>query len=176
MSTTYKHYFLVMGPPQHGKSTTANILSVRIQGRFGSTSSIVYEELAHELNTSVEALRRIPKEELRPELVRKGNDLCSINPSHLVEALIDRDFNIIDGVRRLRELKKTEVLFQELGVKLHKLWIFNPKGPTIQDNTEITEDLADHIIINSGTLAELEAKVLNLLSTLDVTSSLKVSN
>jgi hypothetical protein len=158
------HYYLVMGPPQHGKSTTANFIAQHTGGKFGSTSSIVFEELAHEMSQPIEALKAIPKEVLRPDLVRKGNELCSEDKAYLVKQLVSRKFNIIDGIRRIKELNEAEKFFQSIHANYTKLWIYNPKGPIISDNTELDATFADHVIVNSGSFKELETKVLTLLA------------
>jgi len=152
-------YFFIIGLPQHGKTTTSKILEKLLGVASGSTSDYVYQALALKRGVTVEALRRIPKESLRPELVVTGDAICAINPTGLVEGLIGQGVTVIDGVRRKAELAACAYKLKKDGHQVMVWWIENPRVPKIPDNTEVTQEDAQKVIQNDGTIAALETRL-----------------
>jgi hypothetical protein len=132
--------FIITGPPRHGKDTFGTMLSEELGvPAVGATSDVIYEELARRLEVSVRALKRIPKEDLRPALVELGDIMTADNPSALVDALRGR-FLVITGVRRVREFSRA------LEPKV-LIWISREGGPVIEDNTDFAlRDLAQEVV------------------------------
>lgn len=168
----------VTGKPQHGKTTVRHLVAQITGLRGASCSDVVYHYLAARRQVSVEALRQLPKEELRPFLVEAGDFLCGANqppqevpvnkevdaevyriPSALIRALFLSGINVIDGVRRRLELQDAKNHLEWNGVRALTLYVDRPGVPDIPDNTEDLRDLADEVILNDGTLAELEKTV-----------------
>ena len=132
--------FIITGPPLHGKTTFAEMLCTALNSTAGpgNTSDVIYAELADRLGVSVRALRRIPKEDLRPALVDLGNELCDEDPGYLVRQLVRRH-RVLTGVRRCME-------YIESPDPKHMIWLEYEGGPKIEDNTEYgLKDLADQV-------------------------------
>lgn len=157
-----KTYFIIIGPPQNGKTTLSKIIAEKLDMKFGSTSSIVYKELAKDLNISVEELLSKPKEEIRPSLTLKGNELCSTVKTYLIDRLLDQDVTIIDGARRVSELKESQAKLSSLG-KVYTIWVQNPRTPKIQDNTEVSPSMSDIQILNDSSIEELSKRIHDIL-------------
>lgn len=170
---------IVLGPPGHGKTTAREIL-VKLTGlRGGSCSDVIYHILAARRKVSIESLRQLPKEQIRPALIELGDWLCgqigtlseaSKNtelsdeiffrvPSALVRVLFLNDVRVIDGVRRRIELQDALKHLEWLGIRTLVLFVHRPGGPKIADNTEDLTEFADEILPNDGTPAELEEKL-----------------
>lgn len=173
--------FLV-GPPHHGKTEARKLLSEITLQKGESTSTIIYHFLAARRGVSVESLKQLPKEELRPALIEAGDfivgDVSTIIepaanteidaqlyriPSSLVRTLYMSGYNIIDGVRRKKELSEAIVHLEWNGVRALTFWIERPGTPVVQDNTELTKEDADETILNDGSLAELKVKLFTTL-------------
>lgn len=174
--------FFIVGKPQHGKSTLRNAISQRTRLRGGSCSDVVYALLAARRNVSVESLRAIPKEQLRPDLIRFGDWLCRTgeplaevsarpgfdedmyrHPTALVRVLVLSGIHVIDGVRRRIELQEAKDRLEWIGLQTLTLFVDRPGGPDIKDNTEDLRDLADELVLNDGTIEDLERKAGELL-------------
>lgn len=173
--------FFVVGPPTHGKTTTREILARLTRLKGGSCSDVIYAFLAARHNTTVEKLREIPKEDLRPRLIAAGDFLCGMDgpmdaaekpevdqevfrhPSALIRTLYMNGYNVIDGVRRRLELQHAKDRLDWCGVEQLTIHIVDPRKPVPQDNSEDLSDLADEKILNDGTPEELEAKLKAIL-------------
>jgi len=70
---------------------------------------------------------------------------------------------VVDGVRRRLELQEVKDRMEWLGLPVVTIWIERPSQPVIADNTEVTKELADHVIVNDGDPAALKEKILALL-------------
>lgn len=133
--------FLICGPPRNGKDTFGQMLADVLGAQKAAPSDVIYEEMAERLDTSVKALKRLPKEELRPELVKLGDELTSDYPTYLVERLIRRGARVITGVRRVREALNVEA-------ETVLLWIEREGFEIIPDNTEFElRELADQVLV-----------------------------
>lgn len=166
----------VIGRPQHGKSTVRKALCELLGLRGGSCSDIVYRFLASWRGTTVEQLRMIPKEILRPALVAAGDYFvgardsldepkaagCDIDetalhrvPSALIRVHFHHGARVIDGVRRRSELVHARDVLTWFGYRSLVIYVDRPGGPAIEDNTEDLRDLADEVITNDGTEEQL---------------------
>lgn len=174
----------VTGPAGHGKTTAREILCELTHGqRGGSCSDIIYHFLALRRGVSVESLRQIPKEQLRPALIEAGDYLCgsigqltekSVHPtldddvfrcpSILIRTLYLNGVNIIDGVRRRLELEDARGHLDWNGVPSVVIHVSNPNGPKVVDNTEDLKDMADEVVVNDGTRDELREKLKAILA------------
>jgi hypothetical protein len=132
--------FIITGPPRHGKDTFGVMLGEALgTPEVGATSDVIYDELARRLGVRVEALKRIPKEDLRPALIELGDLMTENNPAALSDALRGR-FLVISGVRRVREF-----LFAPEPKIL--IWMSRAGGPVIKDNTDFAlRDLAQEVV------------------------------
>lgn len=174
---------LVCGPAGHGKTTAREILCKLTALKGGSCSDVIFSYLALLRGTTVEELRKLDKEELRPELVKVGNWLCGDIgdleeakspdapkasdiyrvPSTLIRTLYHNNRNVIDGVRRTLELKHAVEHLEWNGIRVLSIFITNPNGPAIPDNTEDLSSLCDEQVVNDGTVEELEKKLIEVL-------------
>lgn len=175
--------FFLIGSPRFGKTTAQQLLSEITHLKGGSCSEIVYAFLALRRGTSVEALRALPKEELRPTLIRAGDfmvgeaakfedeprdnkeidgELYRI-PSALIRTLYMNGYNVIDGVRRRSELLHALDHLEWNGIRCLTLWIERPGAPIINDNTDLHQHDADEVVLNDGSLADLREKLLKVL-------------
>ena len=133
--------FLICGPPQNGKDTFGALLAEAFGAHQAAPSDVIYMEMAERIGTTVKALKRIPKEELRPALVELGDELVKDRPSYLIDRLIREGFTIITGVRRVSEAlnvdEDTEII-----------WIEREGFDIIPDNTEFElKKLADKVLV-----------------------------
>lgn len=168
----------VIGPPHHGKTEARKILAELTFLKGESTSTIIYSFLAHRRKVAVDELLRLPKEDIRPELIEAGDflvgqlDRISLDavdpeidkvvyriPSALIRTLYLSGYNVIDGVRRRSELSQAVDHLTWNGVRSVIIWVERPGVDTIQDNTELTKFDATDIVYNDGTLDDLKAKL-----------------
>lgn len=173
---------IVIGPPHHGKTEARKILSELTFLKGESTSTIIYTFLAHRRKIEVAELLKLPKEDLRPELIEAGDflvgkiDRIALDavdpeidkvvyriPSALIRTLYMAGYNVIDGVRRRTELTEAVDHLNWNGVRSIVIWIERPGVETIVDNTELTKFDATDIVYNDGTLDELKAQLKAVL-------------
>jgi hypothetical protein len=171
----------VTGPIGHGKTTAREIISRVTHMKGGSCSDVIYAILANRRQVSVESLKQIPKEELRPALIEVGDFVCGSvgeikeapvnnideslyrHPSALIRTLYLNGYNVIDGVRRRLELQHAQQHLDWNGVRSVVIHVQDPRKPIVQDNSEDLRDLADNQIVNDGTVGDLEIKILAVL-------------
>lgn len=174
---------LICGPAGHGKTTAREILCKLTHLKGGSCSDVVYHYLALLRGVSVEDLRKEDKETLRPELIKVGNWLCGDDveleaaksedapkpedvyrvPSSLIRTLYHNGRNVIDGVRRKKELTNSIEHLAWNGVRVLTIYVSRTDGPTIADNTEDLSVDCDELLVNDGTTEELEKKLVEIL-------------
>ena len=160
---TNKHY-IIIGKPRHGKTTTAEELARITGNRSGSTSNRVYEIYAQQVGKSVDEVKKLDKETIRPILSKIGNEFCKDNPTALVDSLLNQGIKIIDGVRRKKEFETVCAHFAKNNIEFIVIWVENPNKPDIVDNTEVQKEDADIIIWNSGDIPSLYSKINRLLN------------
>lgn len=172
----------VIGPPGHGKTAARKILADLTSQKGESTSTAIMQFLGLRRGLDKDALKKLPKEEIRKDLIEAGDfmvgSIAAIAekpvdaeldnvlyrvPSALVRMLYLNGNNIIDGVRRTVELSDAKKHLEWNGVPHLTLWIEKSQGPVIPDNTELTALEADETVYNDGTLEELKEKLLAVL-------------
>lgn len=171
--------FFVIGPVGHGKTAAREILARLTRLKGGSSSDVIYAFLAFRRNVSQESLRQLPKESFRPELIEAGDFMVGVlprmkdndertaeidasiyrRPSALIRTLYMNGYNIIDGVRRRHELTEAIDHFDWNGIRTLIVHVSDPRKPIVADNSEDLKDLANEVVVNDGTLEELEAKL-----------------
>lgn len=166
--------WLIIGLPRHGKTEVGKAMAEVLGCGRGSTSTPVYMALAAEWSANLgipvldafHNLLALPKEQIRPDLVRVGDALCKENPAALSLWLVDNGNYVIDGIRRRSELDYTRKVLAERGHKVTVCWVWRePPPPTISDNTEVTAaDASCGIFNNYETVEELHACVRRFLS------------
>lgn len=174
--------FFIIGPVGHGKTEVRNIICKLTGFKGASCSDVIYAFLAERRQVPVAELFKIPKEELRPALIEAGDFMCGHGrmeekakddnvddailriPSCLVRSLYHCGIRVIDGVRRPLELDQSRAHLQWNNVDTCVIWVEKPAvSPGAPDNTVVSKDLADHVVINDGTKADLEIKVEAIL-------------
>lgn len=134
---------LIGGLPQHGKSTLAAFISERLGWKYGNTSDAIYDELARRRSVSVATLQREPKEQLRPDLIATGDELCASDPAALIQLQAAAGVRVIAGVRKPDELEAARQRFRALFV-----WVTRPDFKSPPDNTLLTAVDADLHVVN----------------------------
>jgi hypothetical protein len=134
---------VIIGRARAGKTTFAEWYQKIYGGKIARTSDVVYEVMAKARNCNVEDLQKLPKEELRPNLIKLADFLCDVQPDFLSKALIQRGINVIDGVRRVSEL---EELRKQAFVTTY--YVYRREG-TVDDNFAIPHTEADFFVDNN---------------------------
>lgn len=172
--------FVFIGPPHHGKTLARKFFCELTGLRGGSCSDVIYGVMSHFSNRSLTLLQETPKEELRPKLIELGDYLCGQSdslelngfqlpdtiyrgPSALLRSLFHTGVLVFDGVRRRRELNHFKEVLQWLGVDVRVVWVERPDHATVDDNTEVTANDADAVIVNSGSAEQLRDRVEALI-------------
>jgi hypothetical protein len=145
-----KKITVVIGPARAGKTTFANWLSRQNGEKTGGTSQIVYKLMANARGCPLEELYRVPKELLRPHLIKFADSLCDIYPDILSAGLLMEGITVIDGIRRREEL---EELARKHDIEVY--YVKRDKG-TVKDNFELVEDDADFIVDNNGNMEQFK--------------------
>ena len=174
--------FVFIGHPHHGKTTARKMFSELTGFAGGSCSDVIFAILSRHLGVPEAELRAADKEQLRPKLVEFGNFLCGDigtlklvdsappgvenktaqlyrGPSSLVRVLFHVGCRVIDGVRRRLELNDVRNRMEWLGIPVVVFWVERPGEPVLQDNTELSKEDADIVLLNDGTPADLRQKV-----------------
>jgi len=175
----------IIGHPQHGKTSLRKALEKLTHLKGASCSDVVYHFLALRGNTSVDALKLLPKEEFRPKLMEAGDFLVGKLdkmqetaakegvdevmyriPSALIRTLYMSGYNLIDGVRRREELASARDHLDWNGVPSKVVWVERPGHEIIPDNNELAANDADAIVLNDGTIEEIDQKAFEVLEKL----------
>lgn len=171
----------LIGKPRHGKSEAQRIVSKLTGLKGASCSDVIYAFLAERGKTTYEALKLIPKEEFRKELIAAGDWLCGMDgtlpaavdptadqnllrvPSALIRTLFMGGFNVIDGARRALELEDAKKHLEWNGARHLTIWVEKTKGPNIKDSTTVKKQQADEVVMNDGTLEDLTEALHTIL-------------
>ena len=182
--------FIVVSPgPQHGKSTVRDAITALTGLKGASCSDVIYRLLSAKRGVDESALRELPKEALRADLIALGDWLCGFggldapaampnaeafyrNPSFLVRSLFGDGFRVIDGVRRRGELQDAVRFFKQREIQPYVVHVERAAAPRIRDNSADLRGLADFCLKNDGTVEELNARVSSMLNLWGVTSPL----
>lgn len=154
---------LVIGNKYHGKTTFARFLQQALgDAQSFSTSEYLVYRLSLLNGVSVADIHK-EKEKYRPELIKLGNAMCNADAGCLVTICMwscHKTFAIIDGVRRISEYTRVKDWFEQI------IWINRPSEPKGLDNLELDESHANRIILNDGSLEELQAKAIEVAAEL----------
>ncbi|MBF0196895.1 MAG: hypothetical protein HQL32_04265 [Planctomycetes bacterium] len=154
-----KKKILVIGNKYHGKTTFAGFLKEALgDAEAYSTSSYLIYRLSLISGVS-ESVILSEKEKYRPELVKLGNAMCEADPGSLVSICLwaaQSEFILIDGVRRISEFDRVKDWFDEV------IWMNRPSEPLGADNLELTSGHANRVILNDGSLEDLNKKAQQL--------------
>lgn len=89
------------------------------------------------------------KEDVRKPQELYGDLLCKAKgAATLSTELLGRGCNFIDGIRRKAELEAFKAILFDEGYDYTVVWVAREDAPLINDNTEVTMDDADMVIIN----------------------------
>lgn len=163
-------YLLVLlGEPQAGKSTAAEIISNMTGWERGTCSTIIYNILAkldglppgnwHDV---------IPEDQhaqTRERLIKLGNAISDEVPFVYPVALLNKGCRVIDGVRRKTELSALSEYCYNRGVDMVPIWIGRKDRPPIQDNNELSEEDAA-LVIQANDLSDLTTRVEDMINNL----------
>jgi len=100
---------------------------------------------------TIDEISAMPKEEIRPYLVKIGDEMCDRDITVLADKLIENGCGIIDGIRRKKELNGIKNKYNPLVI-----WINRPDNDDISDNTEVTAEDADYVFVNRPEIADPE--------------------
>lgn len=151
----FKYAFI--GLKQAGKSTASTIASTIIGCRAVDTSDMIYEALAAESGVTVESLRAIPKEELRPRLIEIGDRLSKEDPLSLVRPVMKAKSFTIAGIRKKDQLAA-------LPKDVQVVWINRTNhDPDSLDNLEIEPGEYDVVINNGASMSEFKYELCDML-------------
>lgn len=154
---------IIIGQPRHGKTELGGITARILNASFGNTSDTIYESLAAKGETTVEALRKIPKEDIRERLINEGDRLCLDNPAFLSLKQLETH-RIVCGVRKPPELYGIKQVYPDAVV----VWVERPAAQWFPDNTSLTREAADYVVVNDGSLEDLEVKMRGVLVLMDL--------
>lgn len=185
-------FVVVIGPAAHGKSTFRTAFAEALHVEGGSCSDYIYAVWAYLGDTTVEALRKLPKEDIRPKLVALGDWLTTPahtfrghfpfrlfpgwnpealdktglpkpHPGALVQGAFNSGVRVLDGVRRRCELEASLPYFAWFNTKPLVVWVEDPrKARNPADNLDLNMDDAHRIVINKGSVEDLQEEARRL--------------
>lgn len=145
---------LIIGNKLHGKTTLANFMVDHLgDAEAFSTSSYLIYRLSLLHGVSEEEILK-DKEKYRPDLIKLGNGMCDADAGCLVSICLwssSKEFILIDGVRRVSEYERIKDWFDLI------LWVDRPGQAGGLDNLELESHHAHRVILNDGSLEDLEA-------------------
>ncbi len=145
---------IIGGLPQHGKTTIAGIIASRFGVTFANTSDTIYDELAG-YGQTVEDLHKMPKERLRPRLIETGDRLCEEHGLAYLALTQLEKHDVVCGVRKPKELALIRAAYPDCLF----LWVIRPGHPHIKDSTQLSHKDADLVVMNTGSVTDLETQV-----------------
>jgi len=170
--------FVFIGPPRQGKTTARKLFCEMTNLRGGSCSDVIYALMAQHKGIPEAELRAYEKEAVRSDLIEFGDYLCGAigklelvkatkpiredlfrAPSALVRVLFHAGCRVVDGIRRRLELQETKERMEWLGVPVIVFWVERPGAETLKDNTAVTKEDANFVIINDGSPSDLKLKL-----------------
>ena len=149
---------LILGYSRAGKSTAAEILAELMEATYANSSDPLISGVAKELGVSVDHILA-NKDSYRDKLFAYGRAKQVANAGWPQDELLENN-DIITGLRNPDEVKAARDRgFYGRGAII---WISRPGyGAGLTD--KLSPDCADTIIINDGTIEELEEKLSLLL-------------
>lgn len=183
---TIAPFVIIIGPAKHGKSTFRKALADNLGTVGGSCSDTIYALWAYIGETTVEALRAKPKDDIRTTLVAlgdwyttpartlaenfphdklpsthleklEGSQLEKPHEGALIQQAYRSGIRVLDGVRRKKELAAALPFFAWFGFPVLVLYVYDPrKGRDPTDNFDMRCTDAHNIILNNGSLEALE--------------------
>lgn len=166
-----KNKLIVIGYGRHGKDTVCEIIKEHYGYTFTSSSmfcaeKVVFPELTKKYNyTTVEECYNDRHNHRKEwfDLIAEYNepDLTSLG------RLLFQEHDIYCGLRRKEELMALQIE----NVADYTIWVDASERlpPENTDSCTVSEDMADFVIYNNGTLSELEEKVHSLMKLLQPT-------
>lgn len=133
---------LIAGLPKHGKSHVAKIVGEMLGKPWCNTSDLIREE-AERLRPEY---KFGDKEPIRKFLIEVGDMLCERDPGAITKELFSRGNRVIAGLRKPEELRSV------LHLNPFVIWVDRPGYPTVEDNTKISSEYADFILLNDENL------------------------
>jgi hypothetical protein len=173
---------IFIGAPQVGKTEARKAVCQLTGLRGGSCSEVIDQFLVEVAGLKPEQLAGTSKEEMRPLKVKAGDFLVGAFPepegipeewkaaidyripSLLIRTLYMAGRNVIDGVRRPLELQEARDRLEWNGIRHLTVWIDRPDAPKIADNTALTKEHADEVVVNDGTLEQLKERLIEVLT------------
>jgi len=146
---------IIGGLPHHGKTTIAGIIASRFGVTFANTSDTIYEQVAKDYGKTVEEVHAMDKEKLRPELIFVGDTLCKVHGLAYLTLKQLEKHDVVCGVRKPQELALVRAAYPNCLF----LWVIRPGYPTIKDSTQLSHKDADLVIMNAGSVSDLESQV-----------------
>ncbi len=151
----------VLGHGRHGKDETLKALE-RLTGlkNAGPTSLYLAEHMGQKLGLSTEEAyaRRHESPEMRNEWYEEANRLRDGDPSFLARKALAVG-PLTGGLRDDKEVAgcRAEGLFDLI------IWVRNPRKPEDDKTVKFGPDVADFILLNDGTVQDLEDKVARIV-------------
>lgn len=134
---------LIAGLPKHGKTYVANTIGEMLKLKWCNTSDLIKEKFDESAMCSSENLN---KEDIRHHLIRIGDDICKDDPGAIVRTMFARGNKVIAGLRKPEELKSL------IGLDPFVIWVTRPNCETVKDNTLITPEYCDFVLVNDDNL------------------------
>ena len=131
---------LIAGLPRHGKTHVSDLIAKWTCLASANTSDLIAEEVRKVFI----GLDMSNKEDVRDAFIRTGDDMCRHDPAAILKTLHGRGYRVIAGVRKPAELRA----FLNWNPKTFVLWVDRPGHPTVKDNTLLTPDYCDTVLIN----------------------------
>jgi hypothetical protein len=154
-----KPVYLIAGPARHGKTTVSQYIAEKTAGARASTSDPLFELMAAERGVTVEQLRTMPKEEIRPRLIALGEEFCRDNKAAIIIHLSNKGARIIDGLRSRAELRRVRIHFDTLGETMVTVWVHDPRKPMLNDVGDLQPGDLDVVLRNDGTIPDLQGNI-----------------
>lgn len=133
----------------------AGLISTRFGVSFANTSDTIYETIAEREGVSLDLVHSMPKEALRPRLIEVGDKLCDEHGLAYLALTQLAKHDVVCGIRKPKELALVRSEYSDCLF----IWVIRPDQKLIKDSTQLSHKDADLVIVNSGSLADLESQV-----------------